>query len=180
MKKLKEKIDKFLADFQARHGFHLAWFIRYAIGGTATVILEYAAMYLLLWWTLPWDAIVSLLPASVRGAAAGELDTWALIVSNIISYVFNYFVSKYWVFRSPETKHRRDATLFLLSSAINLVLVSVSGKLMLMGLGLLPFSGGTWSEVIVPFAAKTGSNFVAYISVILFKRFIIWNDVSKY
>ncbi len=179
MKNLKKKIDKFLADFQAKHGFHLAWFIRYALGGTATVIVEYAAMYLLLMWTLPWDAIVGLLPQRLRAAAAGEVDTWALVVSNILSYIFNYFISKYWVFRSPQTKHRRDASLFMLSCVINLVLVSVSGKLMFMALELVPLSGKLWKG-LVPAIAKTGSNVVAYISVLIFKRFIIWNDVSKY
>lgn len=179
MKNLKTKIKKWLDDFQFRHGFNLAWFIRYAMGGTATVILEYIIMYLLLWWTLPWDAIVAVLPEKVRAAAAGEVDTWALVVSNVISYVFNYFVSKYWVFRSPDTKHSRDAALFFLSCLVNFILVFVTGKLALVGLGFLPFGGRLWN-VLKPAIAKTGSNVVAYISVLLFKRFIIWNDTSKY
>ena len=179
MKKLKEKIKIWLDDFQFRHDFNLAWFIRYAMGGTATVILEYAVMYLLIKWTLPWDLIVAALPNSVKTAAANEVYTWALVASNVISYIFNYFVSKYWVFRSPETRHRRDAALFAVSCLINLVLVSVSGKLLLVGLKMLPFSGDFWTAAL-PAIAKTGSNLVAYVSVLIFKRYIIWSDTSKY
>ena len=176
---LKEKIDKWLKEFQKKHNFNLAWFIRYAIGGTVTVIIEYLAMFLLLWWTLPWDAIVSILPQPLKAMAAGEVETWAIAVSNILSYVVNYFISKYWVFRSPDTKHSRDASLFFLSCVVNLLLVTLMAKGCLMLLELLPFSGDLW-EAAVPTIAKTGSNVGAYVSVLLFKRFIIWNDTSKY
>ncbi len=179
MSELKRKIKAWLDDFQFRHNFNLAWFIRYAIGGTVTVILEYTVMYLLLWWTLPWDGIVALLPEKIQASAADEIGAWALVVSNITSYIFNYFISKYWVFRSPDTRHSRDAALFFLSCVVNLILVSVTGRLALAGLELLPFAGKTW-EVLKPAAAKTVSNIVAYVSVLLFKRFIIWNDTSKY
>lgn len=179
MRNLKKKTADWLDDFQFRHDFNLAWFIRYALGGTGTVILEYTVMYLLLWWTLPWDIIVSLLPEKLQAAAADEVGTWALIVSNVISYIFNYFVSKYWVFRSPDTKHSRDAALFAVSCVVNLILVSVTGKLMLVGLSLVPLSGKLWTALL-PAIAKTGSNIVAYVSVLLFKRYIIWSDTSKY
>lgn len=176
---LREKINKWLSDFKIKHNFNLAWFIRYAIGGTVTVIVEYLAMFLLCWWTLPWDCIVSLLPPPVRVAAADEVNTWAIVMSNIISYVVNYFISKYWVFRSPETKHRRDASLFFLSCVVNLLLVAIAAKVILIGLERIHFSGEIW-EAAVPTIAKTGSNIIAYVSVLLFKRFIIWNDTSKY
>ena len=123
--------------------------------------------------------IVSLLPGRIKVMAADEVNTWAILMSNGISYVVNYFISKYWVFRSPDTKHRRDASLFLLSCVVNLLLVSIAAKGFLMGLGLLHFSGSLW-DAAVPTIAKTGSNIVAYVSVLLFKRFIIWNDTSKY
>ena len=176
---LKDKTDKWLKEFQIKHGFNLAWFIRYAIGGTVTVIIEYGAMFLLCWWTLPWDAIVSILPQSIRVTAANELETWAIAMSNIISYVVNYFISKYWVFRSPDTKHSRDASLFILSCVVNLLLVTALAKGFLILLGFFSFSGDLW-DAAVPTIAKTGSNIVAYVSVLLFKRFIIWNDTSKY
>ena len=136
-------------------------------------------MFLLCWWTLPWDAIVSILPQPIKEMAADELETWAIAMSNIISYVVNYFISKDWVFRSPDTKHSRDASLFILSCVVNLVLVTALAKGFLILLGMFSFSGNLW-EAAVPTIAKTGSNIVAYVSVLLFKRFIIWNDTSKY
>ncbi len=171
-----QKIKIWLDNFKEKHNFNLAWFIRYALGGTATAIVELAAYVLFLWWRLPWDIIVRIIP-SVGGN--DNFMVWAIVVSNIISYIFNYFVSKYWVFHSPETKHRRDATLFLISSVANLLVVLVSSKCLLMLLGLLPFNGELW-DMVVTITAKIGSNVVAFITVLLFKRFIIWNDTSKY
>ncbi len=180
MSDIRLKIQNWLDDFKRRRGFNLAWFIRYALGGTATVIIEFAAFFLFSRWEWPWLAIVGLLPAKVRPAAAGELQLWAIVISNVLSYVVNYFISKYWVFRSPQTKHRRDATLFLISSITNLAVVLVSAKLLLLGLELLPLGGVFWTDKLMPLLAKIGSNIAAFVTVLVFKRFVIWNDVSKY
>ena len=175
----RDKINKWLKDFQIKHDFNLAWFIRYAIGGTVTAVVEFVSFILLAWWTAPWDAIVEVLPRRIQLMAVDEVDLWAIVVSNIISYIVNYFLSKYWVFRSPDTKHRRDAALFFLSCVANLAIVLVSAKLLLIGLELIPLRGTVW-EAAVPIIAKIGSNVAAFITVLLFKRFIIWNDTSKY
>ncbi len=176
---LKDKVHKWLDNFQEKHNFNLAWFIRYAAGGTITAAVEFGLFFLLSVWEKPWMAIVSLLPADIQAAAAGELQLWAIVVSNIASYVVNYFLSKYWVFRSPETKHSRDAVLFAISSITNLIVVFVSAKFILVGLELIPITGKLWDK-LVPLIGKIGSNVVAFITVLIFKRFIIWNDTSKY
>lgn len=177
--RIKKRIDSFLDSFKEEHGFNLAWFIRYALGGTVTVIVEFAAFFLLSSWEAPWDYMISLLPLRFRADMADELPLFAIIVSNIISYIVNYFISKYWVFRSPETRHSRDAALFFAASAANLLVVIVSAKLILSLLGLIPLSGGLW-ESALPMIGKVGSNVAAFITVLLFKRYIIWNDTSKY
>ena len=176
---LRQRIEKWLDDFRQKHNFNLAWFIRYFLGGAATLTLEFILFYILSLWSAPWRFIVGLLPEGLRASAADEGQLFAIVVSNLVSYVANYFISKYWVFRSPETRHRRDAALFALASAANLAVVMLSAKLILLGLGLLPFGGELW-EALVPTLGKIGSNVVAFVTVLFFKRFIIWNDTSKY
>lgn len=179
MNNIRKRLREWSLRFKEKHGYGPAWFLRYAAGGTLTAIVELVIYFFLLYWTLPWRGIVALLPKGIQAAAADENRLWAIVVSNLISYVFNYFISKYWVFRSPETKHRRDATLFALSSAANLAVVLISAKLILLGLELIPISGELW-ENCVSLAAKIGSNAAAFVTVLIFKRFVIWKDVSKY
>ena len=176
---MKERIDKWLESFRERHNFNLAWFIRYMLGGVFTFAAEMAVYFLLSIWTRPIDSLLGHLPMRLRYSAVDEADMWAIGISNMVSYVVNYFISKYWVFRSPETKHRRDAALFVLSCAANLAVVLISARLILLGLGHLPLSFNGW-ENIMPLMAKLGSNVVAFVTVLVFKRFIIWNDTSKY
>lgn len=180
MSDIQDKIVRWADGFREKHGYSPAWFLRYAAGGVITAIVEFAAFLLFSYWKWPWLAIVSLLPKGLRASAADELQLWAIVVSNIISYVFNYFISKYWVFHSPETKHRRDALLFAVSSLSNLTVVLVSAKLLLLGLDMLPISGALWESSIAPIIAKIGSNAAAFVTVLIFKRFIIWKDTSKY
>ena len=176
---MKERIDKRLEEFRQKHNFNLAWFIRYMLGGVFTFAAEMAVYFLLSIWTRPIDGLLGHFPERLRCSALGEADMWAIGVSNIISYVVNYFISKYWVFRSPETKHRRDAMLFVLACAANFAVVIISARLILLGLGYVPLRLSGWED-IMPLTAKLGSNAVAFVTVLIFKRFIIWSDTSKY
>ncbi len=160
MNSFKEKIRAWALRFKEKHGYSPAWFARYAAGGTMTFVLELAVYFFLLW-------------------LEPQYRLCAIVVSNLASYVFNYFISKYWVFRSPETKHSRDVTLFAVSCAANLLVVLVSAKLILLGLELIPLSGELW-DAAVALIAKIGSNVFAFITVLIFKRFVIWKDTSKY
>ncbi len=179
MAELKQRLYAWIDRFSEKHGVNLRWFIRYFIGGVITVAVEFFLFFLFSYWETPWRAIVSLLPDNLRTAAENELHLWAIVMSNIVSYVVNYLISKYWVFHSPETKHRRDALLYLMASIVNLIVVLFSAKFILIWLELLPIGGSVW-EALVPIIGKVGSNAAAFITVLLFKRFIIWNDTSKY
>ena len=176
---MREKIEKWLDDFKLKHNFNLAWLIRYMLGGIFTFAIEMGIYFLLELWTHPLDALLRHLPDRLRFRSADESDMWAIAISNVVSYVANYFISKYWVFRSPETKHSRDGSLFVISCAANLAVVLISARLILFGLGFLPLSGSFWNE-LMPLLAKLGSNVAAFLTVLVFKRFIIWNDTSKY
>ncbi|MGN1097702.1 MAG: GtrA family protein [Clostridia bacterium] len=142
----KEKITNWIDEFQIKHNFNLAWFIRYAVGGTVTAVVEWAVYFAIAWYNY----------------------LAATAISNLVSYIVNYLLSKYWVFRSPETKHIRDATLFVVSSAINLVVVTFVTKFLVEEIGLHKILG------------KIGASVVAFVIVLIFKRFIIWSDTSKY
>lgn len=142
-------IQKFLDRFKEKYGFNFTWFIRYAVGGILTTIAEWGVYYILF------------KPCRVDYLAAS-------IVANLVSYVVNYVLSKYYVFRSPETSHKRDLSLFVLCSGVNLAVVTLLVKLTV---GMLGFN-----DII----GRIISSVVAFVVVFIFKRYIIWANTDKY
>ncbi len=145
---VKKRFKAFFESVEKKYNFNLAWFVRYAAGGTFTVIVEWTVYFLLRFFRVYY------LTASVIG--------------NLASYVVNYFISKYWVFHSPETSHVRDTLLFVVCNGVNLAAVTALTRFTVGTLGL--------HEVI----GKIIANFIAFLIVLVFKRYIIWTDSEKY
>ncbi len=145
---VKKRLEAFFESVKKKYNFNLAWFIRYAAGGTFTVMVEWAVYFVLRFFKVYY------LTASV--------------ISNLASYVVNYFISKYWVFRSPHTPHWRDTLLFVACNGLNLVAVTVINRFVVGTLGMHDVVG------------KIIANFVAFLIVLVFKRYIIWTDSENY
>lgn len=146
---LKKAVHHFSEKFRQKHGFGPMWLIRYAVGGTLTTIAEWSCYYIL-YKPFGVDYLVS------------------SVAANILSYVVNYLLSKYYVFHSPETSHKRDLPLFVLCSGVNLVLMTLLVKLTVGVLSMHEMVG------------RIIANVIAFVAVFVFKRYIIWSDTKKY